>query len=107
MKSSKTSERALPMASIEAKMITSLTSTTALNVDNIMRTEFQGHMRGSDILHIYTYGYSDIEYPLRSYISLKERFRTIDMLIVRTEVALVVFSSCLSGTGQASNSGDL
>lgn len=107
MKSSKTSERALPMASIEAKMIASLTGTTALNVDNVTRTEFQGHMRGSDILHICTHGYSDAEYPLRSYISLKERFRTIDMLTVRTEVALVVFSSCLSGTGQASNSGDL
>jgi CHAT domain-containing protein len=97
----------LPMAGIEAKLIAQLSGTAAINAKDVTRAEFQSHLQEADILHICTHGLIDATHYLNSHILLKERFRILDMLAVRTEVALVTFSACLSGLGHATDAGDV
>lgn len=97
----------LPMAGVEAMLVGHLMGKRALNAKDVGREQFQGLLRDSDFLHICTHGQTDPGYAFNSHIQLKERFRVLDMLAVRTEVALVTFSACLSSHGHASDSGDI
>jgi CHAT domain-containing protein len=105
----KTGHRPLDFAGIEAKMIAHLTGTTAIDASNVTRAEFQSHLREAEILHLGTHGYNDADYPFNSSILLggNNRFRVLDMLAVRTELALVTFSACLSGLGRPSDLADV
>ncbi len=100
-------DRFLPMAGIEAMVIARLTGTAAINARDITRAQFQSYLRTTDILHICTHGVFDAGHDLNSYLLFKERIRVLDMLAVQSEVALVTFSACLSGAGQASHAGDV
>ncbi|KAL2209868.1 hypothetical protein CC79DRAFT_1330321 [Sarocladium strictum] len=97
----------LPMAGVEAMLVGHLMGKRALDAKDVDREQFQGLLRDSDFLHICTHGQTDPGYAFNSHIQLKEQFRVLDMLAVRTEVALVTFSACLSSHGHASDSGDI
>lgn len=95
------------MAGIEAMLIGSLCGTTALNAQDIDRTQFRCLIQESQFLHISTHGFQDADHPFFSYITLKERFRVLDLLAVHSNISLVTFSACFSGVGHASDSGDV
>ncbi len=95
----RTGHRPLSFAGIEAKMIAHMTGSTALDANTVTRADFQRYLSEATILHLGTHGYSDAAFPFNSSLLLGSRFRVLDMLAVRgaTQVALVVFSACLSG----------
>ena len=97
----------LPMAGIEAISVASLFGTTGSDASVLTKADLQSSLQESFLLHICTHGVRDVDHPLNSCIILKERFRVLDILAVRTKAALVVFSACLSGQGQPSDSGDV
>lgn len=99
--------RWLPLAGLESQIIASLAGTIAINAKELSRTELPTHLRQSEILHICTHGHYDTDDPFNSHLVLKDRFRVQDLRAVRTEIALVTFSACLSGLGPASDSGDV
>ena len=98
-------EPALPMAGIEALLVSQTFGSTPLHAADITKHQFREEMRKCSIMHLSTHGYFDSLAPMLSYISLKEKFRVIDMLTVRTKAYLVIFSACVSGTGMT-NMGD-
>lgn len=49
----------------------------------------------------------DIDAPFLSSLSLKEKFKVLDLLAVQREVKVVVFTACLSGLGKATDRGDV
>ena len=100
-------EAALPMAAIETLLISHIFSTTPLRAENLSRNDFMAQLETSSMIHLATHGYYNVDSPLQSYISLKERFRVLDILAVQTNIELVIFSACLSGLGTPSEGGDL
>ncbi|KAK4444796.1 CHAT domain-containing protein [Podospora aff. communis PSN243] len=104
---SRTLHRPLHFAGIEAMVIAHLSGTSAIDADKVTRDGFQNYLRDAQILHLATHGYNDADYPFNSSIVLKERFRVIDMLAVRTQVTLVTFGACLGGLGRPSDLGDI
>ena len=98
---------ALPMAGIETLLIGQMFGITPLNASELSKDRFGEEMERSSIVHLATYGYFDAFAPLFSFISLKEKFRVIDLLSVRTKAFLVVFKACLSGTGTTNNGDDI
>jgi CHAT domain-containing protein len=96
----------LPMAGMEAIAIAHHGG-SASNAEDVSQEGFRDLIRDSDFLHICTHGYYDADYPYNSHLLLKEHFRVLDMLAVRSEVSLVTFSACLSGVGRASDAGDI
>jgi len=102
-----TGMKPLPMAGIEAMLLANMMGTSPLNAKTVDTAQFQDLLRDSEFLHICTHGQTDPNYAFNSVIHLKDRFRVLDMLAVRTEVSLVVFSACLSSRGHTSDSGDI
>lgn len=100
-------EPELRMAGIEAVMISHLYQTQALQAANMSRDDFRGNLGSSGIFHIVTHGHFDADHPLRSYISLKERVRILDVIGLNAKPMLVIFSACLTGLGEAGDSGDM
>jgi len=103
----RTFHRPLHYAGIEAKIIAHLSGSTAIDADRVTKGEFQNYLREAQILHLGTHGYNDADYPFNSWILLKEKFRVLDILTVRTQVALVTFGACLGGLGRPSDLGDI
>lgn len=106
----RTNIKPLFMAGIEAQIIRKMAGWNAgplRNAADVTREEFLNDFRTSDFLHISTHGYSDADDPFNSNLLLRERLRVLDMLSARTNIGLVVFSACLSGTGKATASGDV
>ena len=98
---------ALPMAGIEALLIGQTFGITPLRASEVSIDLFREEMKRCSIMHLSTHGYFDASAPLFSHISLRENFRVIDLLTVRTKAILVVFSACLSGTGTIDNGDDV
>ncbi|KAK4903051.1 hypothetical protein LTR49_026894 [Elasticomyces elasticus] len=97
----------VPMAGREAVVVAHIASCTLDNAKHLDRRAFQDSLRNSDLLHITTHGQEDTEHPFLSHIALKERFRVLDMLAVRTQVSLVTLSACFSSVGNTLDSGDV
>jgi CHAT domain-containing protein len=97
----------LPMAGIEALLIGAMCAKPAINAKDVSREDFRRLVRDSQFLHICTHGVQDADHPFNSQIILKEKFRVLDMLAVRSTVSLVTFSACHSGVGHATDSGDI
>lgn len=97
----------LPMAGIEALLIGQTFGITPLRASEVSKDRFREEMERCSIMHLSTHGHFDASAPLFSHISLKENFRVIDLLTVRTKAALVIFSACLSGTGTTNNGDDV
>jgi CHAT domain-containing protein len=100
-------DRWLPMAGIEASLIGRLFKKPAVNAEDVGREDFRRVFRESEFLHICTHGLQDADHPFNSQIILHDKFRVLDLLAVRGDVALVTFSACHSGAGHASDSGDI
>lgn len=97
----------LPMAGIEAMLVSSLCNTPARNAKNVDRAHFRELIQRSHFLHISTHGVQDADRPFNSHVILKETFRVLDLLAVNSDIFLVTFSACFSGVGHASDSGDV
>ncbi|KEF57797.1 uncharacterized protein A1O9_05717 [Exophiala aquamarina CBS 119918] len=100
-------EPELRMAGIEAAMISHLYQTKALRAANMSRDDFRDHLSSSAIFHIVTHGHLNADHPLRSCISLKEKGRILGVTGIDAKPMLAVFSVCLTGLGEASDSGDM
>lgn len=99
-------EKPLPMAGVEALMLSAFTGQRPIDAAGVSCGELQTHLVSSNILHLATHGTMDTGSPFNSSILVKEPFRVLDMLAVNTDIFLVVFSACLCGTGRASDTGD-
>ncbi|MCJ1385652.1 hypothetical protein MMC17_008775 [Xylographa soralifera] len=100
-------EPPLPMAGIEALVIAAQLNEKAIRAEDMTREEFRKELETSDIVHLCTHGYVDTAAPYHSYISLKERFRVLDMLNIKTNISLVTFSACLTGMGSVTAGEDM
>ncbi|KAH6720106.1 CHAT domain-containing protein [Leptodontidium sp. MPI-SDFR-AT-0119] len=102
-------EAPLPFAGIEALMVSHLhSSSQPLAANTLTRDKFRNEMETSTILHISTHGNVDLSSPLMSSISLAEKFRVMDLSLIRARtVDLAIFSACLTGQGQATASSDI
>jgi CHAT domain-containing protein len=100
-------EPELRMAGIEAVMISHLYQIKASHASEMSRDDFRDNLSGSEVFHLVTHGHFDPDHPLRSYISLKEKFRILDLVGLSAKPMLVIFSACLTGLGEAGDSGDM
>jgi len=103
----RTGERPLPMAGIEAIVISRLFHSKPRLATKMSRGTFCTHIGRRTIMHISTHGVLDTRSPWLSYISLKEKMRVIDLVQVKSRAALIVFAACLSGLGQATIGNDV
>lgn len=99
----------LPFAGIEALMIAELyPSSSPLSATTLTRDDFKNEMETSTILHLSTHGNVNISSPLMSSISLAEKYRVIELSLLRARtMELAIFSACLTGQGLASPLGDI
>nr|XP_036584226.1 TPR domain-containing protein [Colletotrichum truncatum]KAF6793615.1 TPR domain-containing protein [Colletotrichum truncatum] len=97
----------LHMAGVEALMVQSLTQGTLHNAKDVTSGSFVEQFEKARILHMCTHGLIDPDHPLNSHLLLQDRLRVLDLLSARSDVDLVIFSACLSGSGIASESGDV
>ena len=100
-------EPPLPMAGMEALAIAALFNIQAIKAEDMTRETFKELLEKSHVVHLCTHGYVDNVAPYHSYISLKERFRVLDMLKVKTDISLVIFSACLTGIGTVTAGEDM
>jgi CHAT domain-containing protein len=116
-------EKFLYFAAIEAMVIARAFKSWPLEGNKIDRDSLQsliqkGNLDGKDesdgrtrILHKGAHGEYDVEQSWLSYISLKEKFRVLDIpqyAPMRHEnTALIVFSGCLSGMGEGTMGNDI
>jgi CHAT domain-containing protein len=116
-------EEVLFFAAIEAMIIARIFNNWPLDGSHISGEEFKsliqtGNLGGTDnsdarirLLHIGTHGDYDRNNPWQSYISLKERFRILDIDHKKPRghrrLALIVFAACLSGMGQGTLGNDV
>ncbi len=100
-------EARLPMGGIEALMIAAFWGTRPLNAIEVGREDFRGALQQSRVLHVCTHGYFKRGRSQHSYMSMKENLRVIDLTGVVSRANVVIFSTCLSGSGWSFASDDV
>lgn len=102
-----TKEPPLKMAGIEAIVLGHTFGRAPTDVKNISSDEFKAVLSESDIVHLSTHGHIDPRSPWQAWISLRERFRVIDLASVSYHASMVFFGACLSGLGKATIGNDV
>lgn len=97
----------VPMVGVGSFTISRLFKTMPVVAEKLDETSFAEKYQKSLIVHIATHGVQSALSPWQSYLSLKERFRVMELAKLTTEAALVVFSACLSGLGRSTSGNDL
>ncbi|MCJ1307159.1 hypothetical protein MMC25_000805 [Agyrium rufum] len=97
----------LPMGGIEALMVADMWNSTPMDASKLTRESFRKALSNSVIVHVGTHGYAKQGSSQRLYISMGERVRVMDLIGLRSKAKLVVFSTCLSGTGWSFSSDDV
>jgi CHAT domain-containing protein len=104
----KTAEDLLPMAGIKAIAISRMFSSWPKEAKQIDRTDFLQLLKASNILHEATHGSIDIRSTWLSYVSLRQRFRILDLSLPETVNAdLIVFAAFFSGLGTGTGSDEV
>ena len=105
--STRTGEKQLPMAGVEVILLANLFGTEPRNAAHMTREDFMHEFETCDWLHLGTHGSVDLESPFHSSLSLEEKLRVLDLLVVQSAVRVVVFSACFSGLGKSTDRGDI
>lgn len=100
-------EPPLKMAGIEALTLGYTFGRPPIDVKNMSGEEFRSILSQSDIVHLSTHGHTDSRSPWQAWISLRERFRVVDLTSVSCRASMVFFSACLSGLGKATIGNDV
>lgn len=95
------------MVGVGSFCISRLFETVPVTADDLDEQSFAEKYEKSVIVHVATHGVQSAISPWQSYISLKERFRVMELAKLTSEAALVVFGACLSGLGRSTNGNDL
>lgn len=100
-------EEFLPMTGIEGMVIAHMFDTWPLRAKFVGRDRFLRALAESNFVVVGTHGYIDPRSPLFSWLSLKEGFRVIDLVMARSHAHVVVLAACLSGLGYTTASTDV
>ncbi|KAL9077211.1 MAG: hypothetical protein Q9161_000477 [Pseudevernia consocians] len=100
-------EPPLKMAGIEAITLGHIFNRPPTDVKNTSSDDFRAVLSDSDIVHLSTHGHTDPRSPWQAWISLRERFRVVDLTSVACGASMVFFGACLSGLGKATIGNDV
>ena len=100
-------EPPLKMAGIEAITLGHTFNRSPTDVKNMSSADFRTVLSDSDIVHLSTHGHTDPRSPWQAWISLRERFRVVDLTSVACGASMVFFGACLSGLGKATIGNDV
>ncbi|KAF7550489.1 hypothetical protein G7Z17_g5682 [Cylindrodendrum hubeiense] len=105
----KGNERNLPWAPLEAATIASMlhVGPPAKSSEDFGREAFAKLLGTATVLHLATHGNIDWLNPLKSGLSLGERFLLSDLAAKRTNLRLVTLSACWTGAGVTQFDGGL
>ena len=100
-------EPPLKMAGIEALTLGQIFGQPPIDVKNMSSDKFKDILSTSDIVHLSTHGHTDPRSPWQAWISLRDRFRVVDLTSVPCRASMVFFGACLSGLGKATIGNDV
>ena len=100
-------EAPLKMAGIEALTLGQTFGRAPMDVKNMSSDKFKDILSNSDIVHLSTHGHTDPRSPWQAWISLRDRFRVVDLTSVSCRASMVFFGACLSGLGKATIGNDV
>ena len=100
-------EPPLKMAGIEALTLGQIFGRPPIDVKKMSSDTFKDILSNSDIVHLSTHGHTDPRSPWQAWISLRDRFRVVDLTSVPCHASMVFFGACLSGLGKATIGNDV